>query len=132
MPVRNCTYYDHRRRARCTECNADISLCQCEDPDYLARERLTSRDGQMMVAIRNEIRQARAEFPHNHYMLPVLVEEMGRLAKAIVEHSLGKEVTTAEVFQEAVQVAVMTIRLATEGDADFSYNPDTLFPEGNT
>ena len=68
----------------------------------------------------HEIRGARAKFPENTYHLAALVEEMGELSQALIDHSRGKQ-TDSQVFKEAIQVAAMALRLAEEGDADFPY-----------
>lgn len=129
---RSCVYHDSHRRLRCTECGIAIDLCECSEPDHAAHNRLWSPDGKMIRAIRGELQQAREAFPNTHYMHAALIEEVGELAKALMEHSLDGSVTAAEVFHEAIQVATMAIRIGTEGDRDFSYEPYAIFPEENS
>ena len=90
-------------------------------------------------AIEDEIIRATRKFPSNKHMLPALNEEVGELNKAMMEldreryiefHKLGNETTieklitmNQEVFDEAMQVACMAIRIMIEGDANFSYQP---------
>lgn len=131
MTERSCTYYDHRRRACCTECGQPIDLCACEDPDHYAQTRLWTEDGIMIRAIRAELQQARQKFPVPKHMLAAMFEEVGELANALIEHETGNK-TAAEIFQEAVQVAVTAIRVATEGDTDFQYEPYAVFARENT
>jgi hypothetical protein len=100
--------------------------------DESAQRRLWSPDGKMIRAIRGELQQAREAFPNNHYLLPALMEEVGELSAALLEHSLTGSPTASEVFHEAIQVATMAIRLGVEGDRDFSYEPFEIFPEENT
>lgn len=67
-----------------------------------------------------ELEFARFKFPSTKYLLAALVEEVGELAQALIDHSRGK--TTAEhIYEEAIQVAAMAIRLAEEGSEEFPY-----------
>jgi hypothetical protein len=61
-----------------------------------------------------ELLRARAKFPENDGLLAALVEEVGELAKAILEES------DERVWEEAVQVAVVAHRIATESDRSHS------------
>lgn len=105
----------------CTECGSGLDLCTCVRPDDMAHERLTSPDGLVIRMIRDELVAARTAFPGDLHMLAALVEEVGEVAKGLMEHDLGLGTTTQQVLREAVQVACMAIRVATEGDANFSY-----------
>ena len=62
-----------------------------------------------------EVVRARTKFPNNHKMLAALVEEVGELAKALLQR-----MPSAEVRKEAIQVACVAIRIIEEGDADFA------------
>jgi antirestriction protein len=86
----------------------------------------------MIRAIRGELRLSREAFPGNHYIHAALIEEVGELSKALMEHSTSGKITAAELFHEAIQVAAMAIRIGTEGDRDFAYEPYEIFPEENT
>lgn len=70
--------------------------------------------------ISKEINFARKKFPGRKYMLAALVEEVGELHQAMIDHSRGKQ-TSSDVYAEAIQVAAMAIRIAQEGDAEFPY-----------
>lgn len=61
---------------------------------------------------------ARNKFPDTKNMLAALTEEVGELAKALLDHGYGKG-SAANVYKEAVQVASMAMRVALEGDKDF-------------
>lgn len=63
-----------------------------------------------LAAVSEELSRARAKFPEVPVTLAALLEEAGELAHAIIEKP------RAEVYGEAVQVAVMALRLAVEGD----------------
>lgn len=65
-------------------------------------------------AIDAEMARARTKFPGNGKLLAALVEEVGELAKALLQRR-AKE----EIVAEAIQVAVVAIRIAEEGDSDF-------------
>lgn len=77
-------------------------------------------DSQALQIIRNtaihdlksEIDRAVTKFPSNKHLLAALMEEVGELAKALLE---GDE----EYYLEAIQVACVAIRIATEGDPSF-------------
>lgn len=63
----------------------------------------------------DEIKRARAKFPDNKHLLAALMEEVGELAQALADNH-GKQ----RVREEAIQVACVAIRIATEGDSDFN------------
>lgn len=129
--VRTCTYHDPQRRLRCTECGVTVDLCCCVEVNDNAHRRLWSDDGKMIRAIRGELHQAREAFPNTRYLHAALIEEVGELAQALMEHSRGGNKTATEVYHEAIQVAAMAIRIGTEGDPDFAYEPFSIFPEEN-
>lgn len=125
MTDRTCTYLDLRNALACTECGSDLSLCQCVNPDGIAYGRLNSPDGQVIRMVRDEIAAARAADPTTVHLLGTLMEKVGLLSTAMAQHDSGLGTTTQEVLRAAVQVAAMAIRVATEGDADYSY----VFPQ---
>ena len=57
-----------------------------------------------------EIENARHKFPGNDLLTIALMEEVGELSKALLDESLEN------VYREAIQVACVAIRIATEGD----------------
>ena len=121
MTTRTCTYLNRHNTLCCTECGSDMSLCQCVAWDQAAFDRLTSPDGLVFVMIRDELKAAREVFSGNTHMLCALVEEVGEVAKAIMEHDRKEGTSVQQVLREAVQVASMAIRLAVEGDENFLY-----------
>lgn len=121
MTTRSCTFINSHNVTCCTECGSDLSLCQCVAWDEAAYDRLTSADGLVFVMIRDELKAARGAFPGTTHMLCALVEEVGEVAKAIMEHDRKQGTSVQEVLREAVQVASMAIRLAVEGDDNFLY-----------
>lgn len=76
--------------------------------------------------IQFELHQARCKFPDNRHVMNALTEEVGELAQALlhINYEHGKKKTHRDVYQEAIQVAVMAIRIATEGDSTLpAYEP---------
>ncbi len=69
--------------------------------------------------IDDELARARTKFPSNTHMLAALMEEVGELSKALLE--CGPMTGHQHVLEEAIQVAVVAIRIATEGDPEFIY-----------
>lgn len=67
----------------------------------------------VIAEIRIELFRARVQFPQSNLSVAALTEEVGEVAKAM----LGEP--HAAVINEAVQAAVMAIRVAVEGDASF-------------
>lgn len=71
--------------------------------------------------INDELVWARKKFPKNRKMLAALMEEVGELARALLQ---GK--SEEDVKKEAVQVAATAIRIYEEGDADFDDLPEEV------
>ena len=123
--TRTCVYQDPHMQERCTECGINLDLCTCANVNDHAHERHNTPDGQVFKMIEGELRGARAQFPGTTHMLAALTEEVGELAQALIDHDRAQEVSPAMVLREAVQVAAMAIRVATEGDENFLY----VFPQ---
>jgi len=70
-----------------------------------------------------EIDKARAKFPAPNPTVAALTEEVGELAQAMLHIREGKSKDWWRVHKEAVQVAVMAMRAATEGDATIGALP---------
>ena len=85
-------------------------------------------DGLFIREVLDEIARARSKFKGNVDNYVALVEEVGELAQALLQmkHQPEKGKSEYHVFSEAVQVAVMAMRVATEGDSNFTYNPKNL------
>jgi NTP pyrophosphatase (non-canonical NTP hydrolase) len=64
----------------------------------------------LVAEIRAELASARERFPSSAGAMCALTEEVGELAKAVLDEP------RARVRAEAIQVAVMAIRIALEGD----------------
>lgn len=124
MTERSCTYLDPHNATRCTECGRDLPLCECLRPDDIAHDRIHSPDGVVLAMVKGELIAARKKFPETTHMLAALTEEVGELNQAMMQHDVDGSQTIAMVLREAVQVACMAIRVATEGDENFAY----MFP----
>lgn len=72
-----------------------------------------------MVAM--EVSRARAKFPDSRRSFAALVEEVGELAQALL-HVLEKpgDMNRTRIREEAIQVAAMACRVATEGDSSLT------------
>lgn len=68
-----------------------------------------------------EVHRARKKFPSNEHLTCALMEEVGEVAKALLEG-------TDNLREECVQAACVAARIALEGDADFSGKIPKLFP----
>lgn len=65
---------------------------------------------QFTYDVSTEVLRAREKFPDPYGVMCALTEEVGELAKALMDEP------RARVYKEAVQVAAMAARLALEGD----------------
>jgi NTP pyrophosphatase (non-canonical NTP hydrolase) len=65
-------------------------------------------------AITAEVMRARTKFPGNAKLLAALTEEVGELAKAMLQRR-----PKDEIEKEAIQVACVAVRILEEGDSDF-------------
>lgn len=73
-----------------------------------------SPHGSTVSDIAEEVMRARDKFPGNRFLLAALTEEVGELAKAMLQKR-----PRAEVIREAEQVAAVAIRIIEEGDSTF-------------
>jgi hypothetical protein len=67
-------------------------------------------DQEFLKRVAREVESARTQFPEASLTLAALTEEVGELAKALLEEP------SYRVYREAVQVAAMALRVAVEGD----------------
>lgn len=65
---------------------------------------------QFLRDVHAEVERAREKFPDPDASMTALTEEVGELAQAFLDKPW------TEVYKEAVQVAAMALRVATEGD----------------
>jgi NTP pyrophosphatase (non-canonical NTP hydrolase) len=103
--------------------NAGVGYIEWHSPDLVVEPSPWWIPRKLTFAerVEAELSSARGKFPMNEMQLAALVEEVGELAQALIDHSRGK--TTAEhVYAEAVQVAAMAQRIAEEGSGEFPYS----------
>lgn len=67
-----------------------------------------------------EVMRARTKWPGRRHLLAALMEEVGELARAMLDNE-GRE----RVRAEAIQVACVAVRIAEEGEETFDeWDPD--------
>jgi hypothetical protein len=86
-----------------------------------ARLVLVTRHQAALQETLRELQRARTKFPGTQHTYVALMEEVGELCQALIDHEFGKGAPTA-VRAEAIQVACMAVRLATEGDDDYGFS----------
>ena len=99
------------RDYRCYSCGKDLRTGLLEDCQAGVGHSLLSDDAIVFLAeVYRELRRAHVKFPEPDGTIAALAEEVGELAKAYLQESL------TNVYKEAVQVATVALRVATEGD----------------
>lgn len=72
----------------------------------------------------NEVARARKKFPNPDLLTTAFAEEAGELVKAILDNYHGMP---SNVYEEAIQVIAMAVRLIEEGDPVHRLEPEELF-----
>ena len=125
-----CTYSDPHRPStiRCTECGGTRNLCSCPNPSEAAHRRLFSPEGKTIEAIRQLLSSLEgSDFDHP---LARLSSEVGQANLKFFFHDRQQDSTTSrDVYYSLIKVAAAAIRLAVEGDPDFSYEPSSIFDQ---
>lgn len=93
---------------------------------YNAPRSCKVNDAQFIKAVLAEVKNARRQFPGENATNAALVEEVGEVSTALMFEPWDA------VCAEAVQVAVMALRLATEGDATFKEWRDRVVHQDGT
>lgn len=86
--------------------------------------------GDFLADVNHEVYRAREKFPSSNCSLVALMEEVGELAQACLKVAAGKW-SSGRIREEAVQVAAMAVRVATEGDPSLSAVSYTEPDEGS-
>ena len=87
----------------------------------------TSETRKFIAEVEAELHRAQSKFPDSVLCVAALMEEVGELAQAMLKVRAGKW-PKERIREEAVQVAVMAMRVALEGDRSFdlvSYSEPT-------
>lgn len=79
-------------------------------PNGKRRNHVRISDIGFSAEVKLELQRARKKFPGTAVTMIALTEEVGELAKALLDESAER------ITEEAIQVAVMAQRVATEGD----------------
>jgi len=91
---------------------------------------LDERTSDALLDVSLELARARAKFPNNTLLLAALLEEAGDLANALIEGRKGDPasvVSHKHTYEEAIQVACVAVRIATEGSSEFeSFDPSRV------
>lgn len=74
---------------------------------------MNSSEFEVYLSIQKELERARTKFPQSTHTFTALVEEVGELGKALITQNNKRK---HYVKEEAIQVAVMAIRLILDGD----------------
>src|SRR5215471_13446166 len=114
----------------CAACAEDVGPCEgypCVNAPP-SRSPSWSLDDQFTEDVLVELQRARRKFPSSYLVLAALTEELGELAQAMLYERAGKGNASGKdpkrhVWDEAVQVAAMALRVAVEGDPSFAASP---------
>src|SRR5690606_29234745 len=105
---------DARERAKHAEAAMRVLECRIiplyASPAAALRSEAQGDAEALVQEILAELRRARRKYPDNNVMTLALVEEVGELAKALIDESRER------VREEAIQVAVMAMRVVLDGD----------------
>jgi hypothetical protein len=94
-----------------TNANANANVNDDREQDY-----------QFLSDVADEIERAREKFPSSNLVLAACTEELGEVAQAMLKAAAGKG-PVEDIWKEAVQLAAMAMRIATEGDPSFEVLP---------
>lgn len=91
--------------------------------DMLSAAKGSQRDAEFLSNVMTEIIRARTKFPVQSALITIvaLQEEVGELAEAYLDHAIianeyKKGKTLKDIHKEALQVAVMAMRVALDCD----------------
>jgi len=113
-------------REKCIACAGPECACWCHlsplfsDAQVRALQRrsrfsVKAPDELTLTAVAAEVMRARIKFPGNRFLLAALTEEVGELARALLQKK-----PKDELERECLQVAALAVRLCEEGDAAFA------------
>ncbi len=94
------------------EAKASFAMAVMQKPGSRPRQRPKLAT---LAEVEREVVRAREKFPGNKKMLAALMEEVGELARALLQRK-----PQADVKKECIQIAATAVRIFEEGDADFA------------
>ncbi len=89
----------------------------------MPRDAYQAFDEQFLADVFAEVRRARAKYPQPNPQVAAIAEEAGELAQAMLHVREGKSTHWDDVYVEAVQLAAMALRCASEGDETLGVVP---------
>lgn len=116
--MRTCTYLDHRRQERCTECGEQVNVCRCADHDLMAQRRHTTDEGQFLKFV---LGSALLDSPAPDHLYERLVSEIGMLGMMLVENDLSRTPPPEDIKHKLVKIATTVVLLATRGTSEYAY-----------
>jgi hypothetical protein len=123
MTPRTCSYYDRRRRLRCTECNVTLDLCQCIEVEETAYKRLNTITGTFVQEVLREAQNFEHQ-PLDH-LLERTISELGMVAMKLIQNDKDRSIPDTEVRHELVRLAATITLLAAIGTPEYAYPSDT-------
>lgn len=120
MTDRTCTFYDGRRRLRCTECGRTVDLCQCVEVDEIASRRIASRIGRFL---NDAFNVDGALIPHKH-LAETILANYGAILTKIVQHDTDRSIAESEIYRDLVFLTSLLATLATSGTPEYAYPTD--------
>lgn len=82
--------------------------------EHLRKAVIVQRTRDSVVMLRDELERARKKFPQGLHLVPALMEEIGELARELLQKG-----NTEHARKEAIQVACVAMRIASEGCPEF-------------
>ena len=84
----------------------------------IGNDKQVCKDFTFINQLGDELILARKNFPGTKHLIMALVEEVGELSQAML-HYKYENGSYENIYKEAVQVACVAMRIATEDDEDF-------------
>lgn len=136
----SCVYPDPNRPRvlRCTECGFVLAECPCENPEDIANDRFSTRKGLVLTHAWARIRESKkVSNVHNVANLAVAVGDLTRMLlvhdevsrPSLLEPTSPEEAppSSQRIYTKVIEVIELAVRIAAEGDDDYSYDPASIF-----
>lgn len=115
--MRSCSFYDGRRRVRCTECSEMVDLCKCVDPDDAAQNRTRTLEGQLLAATWDQLQM----LPPTSHLDARILSSYATALSMIVKNNQDRSVSDEDIRRQLVRVAAEVLRLAAHGTPEYAY-----------